>query len=334
MITSTSLTQVHTQKTSNMGESQARIQASIGFNPQSGSTHAFLLGQALPTFTAEAKSLDEHAELIESLNPADLALLNPINPTLSQTPKQMAELGMPLQTADGEERAFKGDMRGLARVQAILIDSRTTQTLQQPTLVNTDAIKPAQLSLAGLEPSAQQNLQQVLNNLPQMGVSTSVQANINQPTNTTTSIAVSPEWAAVKVDTSQGKWGEQMMQVLQDRVTLQAQQNMQEARIRLDPPDLGKLDLLVRVEGDRLSVQINANAVATREALVQISERLRAELQNQNFVHVDVNVGDGESGRSRQSHADDDLHVFAARDIHNESHSSTTYGDHWLNTQA
>lgn len=44
------------------------------------------------------------------------------------------------------------------------------------------------------------------------------------------------EWAPVRVDTRQGKWGEQMMQVLQDRVTLQAQQNMQEARIRLDPP--------------------------------------------------------------------------------------------------
>ncbi|MCV6021474.1 flagellar hook-length control protein FliK, partial [Escherichia coli] len=67
------------------------------------------------------------------------------------------------------------------------------------------------------------------------------------------------------MDTSAGKWGEQMMQVLHDRVTLQAQQSVQEAKIRLDPPDLGKLDLLVRVEGDRLSVQINANTAATRE---------------------------------------------------------------------
>ncbi|MDF5560284.1 flagellar hook-length control protein FliK, partial [Vibrio parahaemolyticus] len=44
------------------------------------------------------------------------------------------------------------------------------------------------------------------------------------------------EWAAVRVDTTAGKWGEQMMQVLHDRVTLQAQQNVQEAKIRLDPP--------------------------------------------------------------------------------------------------
>ncbi|MGR5488524.1 flagellar hook-length control protein FliK, partial [Vibrio alfacsensis] len=95
------------------------------------------------------------------------------------------------------------------------------------------------------------------------------------------------EWAPVRVDTQAGKWGEQMLQVLNDRVTLQAQQNLQEARIRLDPPDLGKLDLMVRVEGDRLSVQINANAAATREALMQVSERLRFELQNQNFMHVD-----------------------------------------------
>ncbi|WP_325893184.1 flagellar hook-length control protein FliK [Grimontia sp. NTOU-MAR1] len=334
MITSTSLTQTPALKADSVGESQVRIHAAVGVNPQSGSTHAFLLGQALPTFTDEAKSLDELAESIAGLNTAELALLDPINPTLSQTPKQMAEFGMPLQTDNGGERAFKSDIRGLARVEASLIDSRTTQTLQQPMLSQADAIKPGQISLAGLEPSAQQNLQQVLNNLPQIGVSTSAQANFNPATNASPSIAVSPEWATVKVDTSQSKWGEQMMQVLQDRVTLQAQQNMQEARIRLDPPDLGKLDLLVRVEGDRLSVNINANTVATREALVQISERLRAELQNQNFVHVDVNVGDGESGSSRQSHADDDLHIFAARDIHNEPHSSTDYGDHWLNTQA
>ncbi|MHA2706462.1 flagellar hook-length control protein FliK [Vibrio owensii] len=144
------------------------------------------------------------------------------------------------------------------------------------------------------------------------------------------------EWAAVRVDTSSGKWGEQMMQVLQDRVTLQAQQNLQEAKIRLDPPELGKLDLLVRVEGDRLSVQINANTAATREALMQVSERLRTELQEQNFVHVDVNVGSGQ-GQERQAHdgAPEEANIFAARETNAfQTHTTTNYSEHWLNTQA
>ncbi|EGA65710.1 flagellar hook-length control protein FliK [Vibrio brasiliensis] len=142
------------------------------------------------------------------------------------------------------------------------------------------------------------------------------------------------EWAAVKIDTGAGKWGEQMMQVLHDRVTLQAQQNMQEAKIRLDPPELGKLDLLVRVDGDRLSVQINANAAATREALIQVSERLRAELQNQNFVHVDVNVGSGDSQQQGSNqHYQSDGHIFSARDS-SFVESSGSQSEHWLSTQA
>lgn len=144
------------------------------------------------------------------------------------------------------------------------------------------------------------------------------------------------EWAAVKVDTSAGKWGEQMMHVLNDRVTLQAQQSVQEAKIRLDPPDLGKLDLLVRVEGDRLSVQINANTAVTREALMQVSERLRTELQEQNFVHVDVNVGaDQGQERHQQQMNDEDTTIFAARESSAfQSNTTTNYSEHWLNTQA
>lgn len=158
----------------------------------------------------------------------------------------------------------------------------------------------------------------------------------NSPSTTESAATTKPEWAPVRVDTSSGKWGEQMMQVLHDRVTLQAQQNMQEAKIRLDPPDLGKLDVLVRVEGDRLSVQINASATATREALMQVSERLRAELQEQNFVHVDVNIG-SDQGQERHNHdkTEEETTIFAARESSVfQTDSTTHYSEHWLNTQA
>ena len=146
---------------------------------------------------------------------------------------------------------------------------------------------------------------------------------------------ISSEWASVKVDPQASKWGQQMLQVLHDRVSFQAQQNLQEAKIRLDPPELGKLDLIVRVEGDRLNVQLNASSMATREALNQVSERLRAELQDQNFVHVDVNVG---TERDQQPHSDqpsneDSLHIHAAHPQLSE-HSDHSQSDHWLNTHA
>ncbi|MCG6368302.1 flagellar hook-length control protein FliK [Vibrio fluvialis] len=177
-------------------------------------------------------------------------------------------------------------------------------------------------------------LNQVIN--PASGAASNGQAQTQvNASSAATTVVNAPEWASVRIDTQAGKWGEQMLQVLHDRVTLQAQQNLQEAKIRLDPPDLGKLDLVVRVEGDRLSVQINANAAATREALMQVSDRLRAELQSQNFVHVDVNVG-SDQGSQRQSSSQDDAAastIFAARDTGDEPFTSSL-SEHWLSTHA
>ncbi|PWI33172.1 flagellar hook-length control protein FliK [Vibrio albus] len=146
-----------------------------------------------------------------------------------------------------------------------------------------------------------------------------------------------PAWANIQVDTSQGKWGEQMMQILQDRVSMQASQKMQEARIRLDPPELGKLDLLVKVDGDRLHVQINANHAQVREALVQVSERLRHELQLQQFVHVDVNVGTDTPQDSSQpfyQDEDDTYQITSATPTDSEDNTRPHSSDYWLSTSA
>lgn len=157
-----------------------------------------------------------------------------------------------------------------------------------------------------------------------------------QATLTTMANVTTTEWAPVRIDPQAGKWGEQMLQVLHDRVTLQAQQNLQEARIRLDPPDLGKLDLMVRVEGDKLSVQLNANVAATREALIQVSERLRAELQNQSLMHVDVQIGSGDKQESDAHPSHDQSATIFANQRHDAEHDAAmtfSTDEHWLNTQ-
>ncbi|NDJ80436.1 flagellar hook-length control protein FliK [Vibrio campbellii] len=240
----------------------------------------------------------------------------------------------------------QGDTNQLAQVSA----NNTSQSANMGAQANPMLTAPAQENQRGVQASAVNSLKvsasdlQTLLNQPAHGQAFAANTQSQTP-NVQHSIPTSPltatqaqraEWAAVRVDTSSGRWGEQMMQVLQDRVTLQAQQNLQEAKIRLDPPELGKLDLLVRVEGDRLSVQINANTAATREALMQVSERLRTELQEQNFVHVDVNVG-SDQGQERHSHdgSQEEATVFAARETNAfQSNTTTNYSEHWLNTQA
>lgn len=203
----------------------------------------------------------------------------------------------------------------------------------QSALATSESQPVATKAAVALDNALNAALNQVLN--PASGAASNAQTQTQVHAPSATTAVNSPEWASVRIDTQAGKWGEQMLQVLHDRVTLQAQQHLQEAKIRLDPPDLGKLDLVVRVEGDRLSVQINANAAATREALMQVSDRLRAELQSQNFVHVDVNVG-ADQGGQRQSSSQDEAAthpIFAARDTGDEPFTASL-SEHWLSTHA
>lgn len=114
------------------------------------------------------------------------------------------------------------------------------------------------------------------------------------------------EWAALKLEGSRQAWSKQLIQTLQERVDMQMSQHIKQARIRLDPPDMGRLELNVRMDGDRLSVQLNASNSAVRDALMQSSERLRDELAGQYGGGVDVNVG-GEQQNANDDEFDADI---------------------------
>ncbi|WPK53589.1 flagellar hook-length control protein FliK [Vibrio fluvialis] len=301
---------------------------------------SFTLGQparSLPSFSDEqpepelkAQHQDEQDELT-----ALVALLNanqPI-PTQAQLVKGFAEshsvsgVNTANTVAAQNPSANSAVPSATGQSTAGLLNAQSAPSITESQPVATKAA-------VTLDSALNAALNQVIN--PASGAASNGQAQTQvNASNAATTVVNAPEWASVRIDTQAGKWGEQMLQVLHDRVTLQAQQNLQEAKIRLDPPDLGKLDLVVRVEGDRLSVQINANAAATREALMQVSDRLRAELQSQNFVHVDVNVGSDQGGQ-RQSSSQDDAAastIFAARDSADEPFTSSL-SEHWLSTHA
>lgn len=110
-------------------------------------------------------------------------------------------------------------------------------------------------------------------------------------------IATVPEWAPVRVDNSQAHWARELMAALAERVEMQISQQIKEARIRLDPPELGRLQLTVRLDGDRLSVHLNASHAQTREALQHQQERLRADLAGEYGHGVEVTVGQEERHR-------------------------------------
>ncbi|WP_448678638.1 flagellar hook-length control protein FliK [Pseudomonas nicosulfuronedens] len=115
---------------------------------------------------------------------------------------------------------------------------------------------------------------------------------------------------------NEAHWGEQMVNALRDNVELQLNQRVQNATIRLDPPELGAMEILVRHEAGQLNVQISASSGDVVRLLQNTSERLRQELVGQNFLQVNVQVSsDSQSGQqgqqNRQRFVDEQLAVAA-----------------------
>ncbi|PSU32313.1 flagellar hook-length control protein FliK [Photobacterium lutimaris] len=102
------------------------------------------------------------------------------------------------------------------------------------------------------------------------------------------------EWAPVKMAENQQQWGQQLVSVLKDRVQMHLNQDVQHARIRLDPPHLGSLELSVKMENNKVQIHIAAADPALREAAQQGAERLRAELEGKQLAGtmVDVDVSE------------------------------------------
>lgn len=109
--------------------------------------------------------------------------------------------------------------------------------------------------------------------------------------------------ATLRLQAPQARWGEQMLQALREHVDLQLQQKVQSATIRLDPPELGAMEILLSHESGRLTVQLSAAQADVARLLQQTSDRLRQELVSQHFVQVSVQVGaegQGQHGQPRQ----------------------------------
>lgn len=101
------------------------------------------------------------------------------------------------------------------------------------------------------------------------------------------------------VDNSHSGWGQQLVSSLGERVHLQASQQLQQATIRLDPPELGRLEVTVRQESDRLSVQISTSNSALRDALQETREQLRQILIPQYGAGVEVEINYSGDGRQQ-----------------------------------
>lgn len=84
----------------------------------------------------------------------------------------------------------------------------------------------------------------------------------------------------------------ELTQQLGERLVIMIGQDIQEARIRLDPPDMGGMDIRVTTQNDQVQVQVVAQQPMVRDLLEQHAQRLREMLEQQGFTDVDVDVSD------------------------------------------
>ena len=122
--------------------------------------------------------------------------------------------------------------------------------------------------------------------------------------NAFSSAATAPEtfeWQKEKLKEAPSEWGQRLLHVLGDKVKLQIGQQLQRAQIRLDPPNLGSIEISINIEGDKTSVSLTTSNAQVRDAIAQTLEQLRQSLSQNSNTTVDVNLSDKQQQPQQQS---------------------------------
>lgn len=85
-------------------------------------------------------------------------------------------------------------------------------------------------------------------------------------------------------------WQRPLAQALGDRLQVQASQGIEQARIRLEPPALGRIEIVLRQESGQLQVQLSATHHEVVRQLQAMGEGLRQELTQKQGTPVTVQV--------------------------------------------
>lgn len=111
------------------------------------------------------------------------------------------------------------------------------------------------------------------------------------------------QWQSDPLPTEPARFGQRLLQLLQDKVDLQLGLGLNKALIRLDPPSLGSIELSVQLDGDKLQVQLHSNNAQLREAMGQGLEQLRASLQQKLGSELQIELQLSADGQlAREAH--------------------------------
>jgi flagellar hook-length control protein FliK len=112
-------------------------------------------------------------------------------------------------------------------------------------------------------------------------------------------------------------WRQSLQEALGDRMQLQVGKGIEQAVIRLEPPQLGRIVIALRHCAGALEVNISATNGEVLRQLQHVSDNLRSDLSQRQFTEVAVTVapapkngaapfGDPQQGRGRQQGREQD----------------------------
>lgn len=107
---------------------------------------------------------------------------------------------------------------------------------------------------------------------------------------------------SINAPLNQQAWGEEMGQ----RIRWMVGNNIQSATLKLNPPQLGPVDVRISMQNDQMSIVFTAHHALVREALEDSAPRLRELMNEKGFDSVNVDVSEDSSSRDgRSADADD-----------------------------
>jgi len=121
----------------------------------------------------------------------------------------------------------------------------------------------------------------------------------------------SSELAPITLSRNLPVMGQELASQLADRIQYQVKHGVKEATVRLDPPELGKIELSVRTDNDRMSIVINTQNPQTRELVLQHLDRLRFDLMANHQGELEVEVGHQQGDHNKRQHQSSKGEVIA-----------------------
>ena len=181
--------------------------------------------------------------------------------------------------ADGKTKP-RDELSGLAELGSKVKPSATQQDGASVAQLLEGATKAAPVTASDTATSFSENL------INQQTASVSTQSGTVKASELSSTLQSTMQAVQKPLDPQQSE----ASQKLQERINIMLSKNIQRADIRLDPPELGQLNVRINMNAEQATVQFQVQSAQARDAVEQALPRLREMLEQQGVALADTGV--------------------------------------------